>query len=48
MQMVEVVRYLLYTMSVFYISLFFTYFSWLLATNCSRGPQSNETTLSSL
>ena len=48
MQMVEVVRYLLYTMYVFYIPLFFTYSSWIFATDCSRGPQSDKVVLSSL
>lgn len=48
MQMVEVVRYLLYTMSVFYIPLFFTYSSWLFATDCSWDPQYDKTVLSSL
>lgn len=46
MQTAKMVRYLLYVIFVFHISLFLTYSSWFFMKNCSQGPQFDEITLS--
>ena len=46
MQTAKMVRYLLYVIFVFHISLFLTYSSWFFMKNCSQDPQFDEITLS--